>query len=81
MTAELAKQIVEAALDRLMTALEEGQSAVLKRYLAVMSRFRRYRGNGGVHGAQQENARSAGKLPRTANPGSETTNKRRRVRW
>ena len=42
MNTEQAKQLSEAALDRLMAALEQGQSAVLKQYLAVMSRFRRY---------------------------------------
>jgi len=42
MNTEQAKQLSESALDRLMTALEQGQSAMLKQYLAVMSRFRRY---------------------------------------
>jgi antirestriction protein ArdC len=42
MNTEQAKQLSETALNRLMTALEQGQSAVLKQYLAVMSRFRRY---------------------------------------
>ena len=42
MNTEQAKQLSETALDRLMTALEQGQSAMLKQYLAVMSRFRRY---------------------------------------
>jgi len=42
MNTEQAKQLSEAALDRLMAALERGQSAALKQYLAVMSRFRRY---------------------------------------
>jgi len=42
MNTEQAKQLSEAALHRLMTALEQGQSATLKQYLAVMSRFRRY---------------------------------------
>ena len=42
MNTEQAKQLSEAALDRLMTALEQGQSASLKQYLAVMSRFRKY---------------------------------------
>lgn len=42
MNTEQAKQLSETALNRLMAALEQGQSAVLKRYLAVMSRFRRY---------------------------------------
>lgn len=42
MNTEQAKQLSEAALDRLLVALEQGQSAALKQYLAVMSRFRRY---------------------------------------
>lgn len=42
MNTEQAKQLSEAALDRLMTPLEQGQSAALKQYLAVMSRFRKY---------------------------------------
>jgi len=42
MNTEQAKQLSESALDCLMTALEQGQSAMLKQYLAVMSRFRRY---------------------------------------
>lgn len=42
MNTEQAKQLSESAFDRLMTALEQGQSAMLKQYLAVMSRFRRY---------------------------------------
>ena len=42
MNTEQAKQLSEAALDRLMAALEQGQSAALKQYLAVMSRFRKY---------------------------------------
>ena len=42
MTTEQAKQLSESALTRLMTALEQGHSAVLKQYLAVMSRFRKY---------------------------------------
>lgn len=42
MNTEQAKQLSESALDRLMAALEQGQSAMLKQYLAVMSRFRRY---------------------------------------
>jgi len=42
MNTEQAKQLSETALNRLMAALEQGQSAVLKQYLAVMSRFRRY---------------------------------------
>ena len=39
MNTEQAKQLSEAALHRLMTALEQGQSAALKQYLAVMSRL------------------------------------------
>jgi hypothetical protein len=42
MTTEQAKQLSESALNRLMTALEQGHSAALKQYLAVMSRFRKY---------------------------------------
>src|ERR1700756_2178376 len=42
MTTEQAKQLTESALNRLMAALEQGQSAALKQYLAVMSRFRKY---------------------------------------
>jgi antirestriction protein ArdC len=42
MNTEQAKQLSQAALDRLMAALEQGHSATLKQYLAVMSRFRRY---------------------------------------
>lgn len=42
MNTEHAKQLSESALNRLMAALEQGQSAALKQYLAVMSRFRRY---------------------------------------
>ena len=42
MNTEQAKQLSESALDRLMAALDQGQSAVLRQYLAVMSRFRRY---------------------------------------
>lgn len=42
MTTEQAKQLSESALNRLMAALEQGQSAALKQYLAVMSRFRKY---------------------------------------
>jgi hypothetical protein len=42
MNTEQAKQLSETALDRLMAALEQGQSAALKQYLAVMSRFRKY---------------------------------------
>jgi antirestriction protein ArdC len=42
MNTEQAKQLSETALNRLMAALEQGQSEALKQYLAVMSRFRRY---------------------------------------
>jgi len=42
MNTEQAKQLSETALNSLMAALEQGQSAVLKQYLAVMSRFRKY---------------------------------------
>jgi hypothetical protein len=42
MNTEQAKQLSETALTRLMGALEEGQSQVLKQYLAVMAHFRRY---------------------------------------
>jgi len=42
MNTEQAKQLSEEALDRLMAALEQGQSEALKNYLTVMSRFHRY---------------------------------------
>lgn len=42
MKTEQAKQLSETALNRLMSALESGQSEALKQYLAVMSRFHRY---------------------------------------
>jgi antirestriction protein ArdC len=42
MNTDQAKQLSESALNRLMAALEQGQSAALKQYLAVMSRFRKY---------------------------------------
>jgi antirestriction protein ArdC len=42
MNTDQAKQLSESALERLMAALEQGKSAVLQEYLAVMSRFRRY---------------------------------------
>lgn len=42
MTTDQAKQLSESALNRLMAALELGQSAAMKQYLAVMSRFRKY---------------------------------------
>jgi hypothetical protein len=38
MTTEQAKQLSESALNR----FEQGHSAALKQYLAVMSRFRKY---------------------------------------
>jgi len=42
MNTEQAKQIGESALHRLMAALEQGQSATLRAYLAAMARFHRY---------------------------------------
>jgi antirestriction protein ArdC len=45
MNTEQAKQLSETALNRLMAALEQGQSAMHRQYLAVMSRFRRYSGS------------------------------------
>jgi len=42
MTTDQAKTLSEDALDRLMEALERGQSDALKAYLRVMSRFHRY---------------------------------------
>jgi hypothetical protein len=42
MTTEQAKKLSEDALNRLMHALEHGQSDVLKAYLGVMSRFHKY---------------------------------------
>ena len=42
MNTEQAKQLSETALNRLMAALEQGQSAALEQYLTVMSRFRKY---------------------------------------
>ena len=42
MTTEQAKQLSENALNRLLAALERGQSEALQQYLAVMSRFRKY---------------------------------------
>ena len=42
MNTEQAKLLSEDALDRLMAALEAGQSDALKNYLAVMSRFHKY---------------------------------------
>jgi antirestriction protein ArdC len=42
MTTEQAKKLSEDALDRLMEALEQGQSDALKAYLSVLSRFHKY---------------------------------------
>jgi hypothetical protein len=42
MTNEQAKAISNAALSKLMGALERGQSDALKNYLAVTARFHRY---------------------------------------
>jgi antirestriction protein ArdC len=42
MKIEQANQLTEQALDKLIRALEAGQSETLKAYLAMMSRFRRY---------------------------------------
>ena len=42
MNTEQAKQLSETALDRLMEALDRGQSEVLRLYLAVMAKFHRY---------------------------------------
>ncbi len=42
MNTEQAKKMSEDALDRLMAALEQGQSETLKNYLRLMSRFRKY---------------------------------------
>src|SRR5580658_8813292 len=42
MTTEQAKTLSETALEKLMDALERGQSEALKTYLSVMSRFHRY---------------------------------------
>jgi antirestriction protein ArdC len=42
MNTEQAKQLSENALNRLLAALERGQSEALQQYLAVMSRFRKY---------------------------------------
>lgn len=42
MNTERAKKMSEDALDRLMAALEQGQSETLKSYLHLMSRFRKY---------------------------------------
>src|SRR5882757_7681563 len=57
MNTEQAKQISETALNRLMAALERGQSEALKTYLSVMSRFHRYSwGNILLMYAQRPNA-------------------------
>ncbi|MCC6589060.1 MAG: DUF1738 domain-containing protein [Bryobacterales bacterium] len=42
MNTEQAKQLSESALDRLMEALDHGQSEALRLYLAVMAKFHRY---------------------------------------
>lgn len=42
MQTEQVKQVTEKALGQLITALEQGQSATLTRYLAAMARFHRY---------------------------------------
>jgi antirestriction protein ArdC len=42
MTTEQAKSLSEAAISKLVEALERGQSEALKLYLSVMSRFHRY---------------------------------------
>src|SRR5256712_5929495 len=42
MTTEQAKKLSEDALNRMMAALEHGQSDALKNYLRLMSRFHRY---------------------------------------
>jgi antirestriction protein ArdC len=42
MSTEQAKKLSEDALDRLMEALEHGQSDALKAYLSVLSRFHKY---------------------------------------
>jgi hypothetical protein len=42
MNTDQAKTLSEAALTRLMEALEQGHSQALKQYLSVMSRFHRY---------------------------------------
>ena len=42
MTTEQAKNLSDAAITRLMEALERGQSEALKAYLGVMSRFHKY---------------------------------------
>jgi hypothetical protein len=42
MNTEQAKKLSENALNRLMEALEQGQSEALRNYLSVMSRFHNY---------------------------------------
>ena len=42
MNTEQAKKLSEDALDRLMSALEQGESETLANYLRLMSRFRKY---------------------------------------
>jgi antirestriction protein ArdC len=42
MKTEQVKQVTDKALGQLITALEQGQSATLTRYLAAMARFHRY---------------------------------------
>jgi hypothetical protein len=43
MKAEQVKKLSENALNRLMEALEQGQSEALRNYLGVMSRFKNNR--------------------------------------
>ncbi len=42
MNTDQAKQLADTALTQLIEALEKGQSAALKEYLAIMSRFHKY---------------------------------------
>jgi antirestriction protein ArdC len=42
MKTEQVKQVTDKALEQLVTALEQGQSATLTRYLSAMARFHRY---------------------------------------
>ena len=42
MKTEQVKQVTDHALEQLMTALEQGKSTTLSRYLAAMARFHRY---------------------------------------
>src|ERR1700733_3333586 len=42
MKTEQVKQVTDKALEQLITALEQGQSATLTRYLGAMARFHRY---------------------------------------